>query len=172
MIRDTGWLAAGTAALVGAVACGSGGTDGVQSGPAAAPDTVTGTVRQVGAVPFVRTVVQGTDTVTVTGRLEQELSRLSGARVRAVGEVTTGEYPGPQLAAAGYDILSVDGERPEVGILRAGAEGYYLERAGGEDRVELSAVSATLQEKVGAKVWVVTGADGTVRRYGILREAP
>jgi len=133
-----------------------------------APDTVRGTVRQVGSSPFVRTVVEGDDTVTVTGELESEIARLSGARVEAAGTLSTGEYPGPTLETVAYEILSVDGERPEVGLLAEDADGLYLEREG-RDPLRLRAVSSGLASRVGAKVWVVTGEDGVVQRYGILR---
>lgn len=131
-------------------------------------DTVRGIVRQVGSQPFVRTVVEGSDTVTVTGRLEAELSRLSGARVLVFGTLSTDGYPGPTLEADGYGILSVDGRTPDVGVLREDEEGFYLLRPGGE-RMRLRAVSSGLAGRVGAKVWVVTGEDGAVQRYGILR---
>lgn len=159
------WLAA--AALAG---CGGSSPPDDGSPAVAPPDSVTGTVRRVGSTPFSRTVVEGDDTVTVTGPLEDEVSRLSGARVRVRGEISTGQYPGPTLEAAAYEILSVDGERPDVGLLRADGEGLYLEREGRES-LRLRAVTSGLEGRVGAKVWVVTGEDGVVRRYGILRPA-
>lgn len=151
-------------------ACGGSAPPDDGSPAVTSPDTVTGTVRQVGSTPFVRTVVEGSDTVTVTGPVESEVSRLSGARVRVYGEISTGQFPGPTMEAVAYEILSVDGERPHVGVLRADGEGLYLEREGREP-VRLRAVASGLEDRVGAKVWVVTGEDGTVRRYGILRPA-
>lgn len=155
-------LAAATAACAGS----PGPEDGSPS--VTAPDTVTGAVRQVGSSPFVRTVVEGSDTATVTGELESEISRLSGARVQVIGTLGSGDRPGPELEAAAYEILSVDGRRPAVGVLRSDAEGTYLEREGRDD-LRLRAVSSGLGSRVGAKVWVVTGGDGAVQRYGILR---
>lgn len=134
----------------------------------AAPDTVTGSVRQVGSQPFMRTVVEGEDTVTVTGHLEEEVSRLSGARVVVVGNLDADGYPGPTLEATGYGIISIDGRRPEVGVLRRDDRGYYLASPGG-DPIRLRAVSSGLESRVGARVWIVLGEDGAVRRYGILR---
>lgn len=134
----------------------------------APPDTVRGSVRQVGSSPFVRTVVEGEDTVTVTGDLESEISRLSGARVEVAGTLSTGEYPGPTLETVTYEVLSVDGERPEVGVLAEDEGGLFLEREG-RDPLRLRAVSSGLASRIGAKVWVVTGEDGAVQRYGILR---
>lgn len=148
-------------------ACGGSAPPG-DGAPATAADTVVGTVRQVGSAPFSRTVVEGTDTVTVEGPGEPEVARLTGARVRVTGRLSTGEYPGPTLDVTDYTVLSVDGERPEVGVLRSDDEGLYLER-GGERPLRLRAVTSGLRERVGAKVWVVTAEDGAVRRYGILR---
>lgn len=161
--------AAGAILLVVGLGACSGSPEPDDGAPlAAAPDTVEGTVRQVGSSPFVRTVVEGADTVTVTGDLESEISRLSGARVLVTGTLATGEYPGPKLRAAAYEILSVDGREPAVGVLAEDGEGFYLERPGAEP-VRLRAVSSGLADRIGARVWVVTGEDGSVRRYGILR---
>lgn len=171
--RRGGWRAAAAGAafvLAGALlpGCGSSSPPDDGSPGAAPPDTAVGTVRQVGNTPFTRTVVEGTDTVTVDGRLAEEVARLSGARVRVTGTLSTGQYPGPTLDVADYEILSVDGDRPEVGVLRADGEGPYLDREG-DDPLRLRAVGSGLRGQVGAKVWVVTGQDGVVQRYGILR---
>lgn len=131
-------------------------------------DTVRGTVRLVGSTPFVRTVVEGSDTLTVTGRWESEIGRLSGARVEVVGPVTTSGYPGPTMEARRYELLAVDGERPAVGVLRGEGGAFYLETAAG-DSVGLEAVPASFGDLGGAKLWVVTGEEGAVRRYGVLR---
>lgn len=166
-------VAGGTALLLAAAAlAGCGGSSPPDDGSptVAAPDSVTGTVRRVGSTPFSRTVVEGDDTVTVTGPVEDQVARLSGARVRVYGEMSTGQYPGPTLEATAYELLSVDGERPAVGVLRADGQGLYLEREGREP-LRLRAVTSGLESRLGAKVWVVTGEDGVVRRYGILRPA-
>lgn len=142
-----------------------------EGGAGAFPDTVTGTVRRAGNLPFARTLVEGDDTVAVSGPHEEELARLAGARVRAVGRRDTSErWPGTVLEAAAYELLAVDGERPEVGILRRDGEGFYLEREG--ERLRLGAVSPGLAREVGAKVWVLTGAGGSVLRYGVIRPPP
>lgn len=160
---------AATLLLALTLAACAGSPDPQEGSPSvAAPDTVTGSVRQVGNSPFVRTVVEGDDTVTVTGDLEPEIRRLSGARVQVTGTLDSGDGPGPALEAAAYEILSVDGRRPEVGILRSDGDATYLVREG-EDDLRLRAVSSGLASRTGAKVWVVTGEDGTVQRYGILR---
>lgn len=138
--------------------------------PGASIDTVRGQVRLVGSTPFVRTVVEGSDTVTVTGRWEPEIGRLSGARVAVVGPVTTSGYPGPTMEARRYELLAVDGERPAVGVLQRDDDSFYLETAAG-DSLRLEAVPASFGDLAGAKLWVVTGEAGAVRRYGVLRPA-
>lgn len=145
-----------------------------ESPTAAPPDTITGTVQQVGSVPFLLTVVQGEDTAAVSGELEEEISRLSGARVQVMGVRSEGSYPGPTVQASAYRILSIDGEEPRVGILRRDGGRLYLEADGtdGED-LDLSAVPDGLRDRIGAKVWVITPEDGdAVLRYGILRSEP
>lgn len=148
----------------------------VESGPSDSipGDTVSGTVRQVGSTPFIRTVVESGDrSVQVVGPYEEEIARLAGARVRAVGEIEEGsgdQAMGPRLRASGYTILSVDGDTPRVGYLRQSDAGDFFLRTEDGDRVPLTSVSAALAEKVGAKVWVVTRDGGAVTRYGVLRE--
>lgn len=145
----------------------------VESGPGSAPaDTLEGTVRQVGNTPFVRTVVRGDEaSATVVGELGEELARVSGARVRVWGAYREeGGGPGPQLEATGYEILSVDGSEPTVGVLHHdGDRGYYLATERGAD-VALAGVPDRLGAQVGGKVWVVLGENGGVQRYGVLRE--
>lgn len=138
----------------------------------AAADSVTGTVRQVGSTPFTRIVVEGdTASTRIAGDLEEEIGRLVGARVLVVGTEADDDEPGPALEAAGYEILSVDGETPRVGTLRHEAgEGYRLVIGDGE-ALPLRGVPDGLGGRVGAKVWIVLGDDGAVQRYGILREA-
>jgi hypothetical protein len=139
--------------------------------PTAAPDSVTGTVRQVGNTPFTRIIVEGEDaSLRVTGDLEEEVSRLVGARVLVVGSRVEGEGPEPALQAAGYEILSVDGATPRVGTLdHEAGEGYRLLTEDGE-ALPLRGVPDGLGARLGAKVWIVLGDGGAVQRYGILRE--
>lgn len=132
------------------------------------PIAVQGTVRQVGNLPFERTVVEGEATVTVAGEYESELASLAGARVRATGEWTRGS-PGPYLRVSGYEVLSVDGERPAVGRLVREDERWFLQTLGG--RVSLQAVPQSFEALIGARLWAVVDPEGTVHRYGVLRDA-
>ena len=170
-MRTTTWILAATAAAgLALVACTRQAR--VESGPnPAATDTVEGTVRQVGNTPFVRTVVRGEEnSVTVSGAYEEEISNAVGARVRVWGPPSDGDGPGPHMDVEGYEILSVDGRSPSVGVLEHEAgEGYYLVTSGG-DEVALAGVPSSLGGKVGAKIWVILGENGGLQRYGILRE--
>lgn len=132
------------------------------------PDTASGVVRRVGNAPFTRTILDREEAVVITGPYEPELSRLTGAEVRVTGRVTPGEFPGPTLEAMSYEILSVDGERPLLGTLGRDADGFYLTVPGGT-AVRLAAVSETLAESAGGRVWVILDSNGGVAQYGILR---
>jgi hypothetical protein len=147
----------------------------VQSGPAAseevATDTLEGTVRQVGSTPFVRTVVQGPDgSGRVVGPPAEELARLVGAEVRCAGAWVESDEPGRTFEVASYEIVSVDGDRPEVGWLRRNDDGGFALENDEGDRRSLQGVSERLADRVGARIWAVLGENGTVQRYGILRE--
>lgn len=134
-----------------------------------APDHVEGTVRQVGNMPFQRTVVQSDgETVTVVGPLQAELTRLVGARVRVAGEARGSGPFGPEMEVAAYEVVAVDGEAPYVGRLVRDEQGYVLETAAGGP-LRLGVVPARFSELVGGRVWVTVDEQGTVLRYGILR---
>lgn len=166
---DVVTVSAGVLALLALVACTRQGE--VEEGPAAAADTIEGTVRQVGSTPFERTVVEGEEaSATVVGEYEDELTRAVGVRVRAWGSYRDGDRPERELEATGYEILSVDGAEPEVGTLEhEDGRGYYLATTGG-DEITLAGVPSRLGGQVGAKIWVVLGDRGNVQRYGVLRE--
>lgn len=163
--------AAAVGAMLLVLACGANRSAEPGSEPSTGADTLEGKVRQVGSTPFARTVVEGDSaSAAVEGELAAELSRLVGARVRVTGERAEGEGPGPSLLVESYEILSVDGDEPLVGVLRHEAGvGYRLETEEG-GTVPLRGVPTELGAAEGGKVWVVTGSDGGVQRYGILRD--
>lgn len=166
--------AAATAVALGLVlaACGANrASEAGSAADAAAADTLEGTVRQVGSTPFTRTVVEGdTASATVTGPLAAELVRVVGARVRVAGPPADDELPGPAIRVESYDLLSVDGDEPRVGVLRHEAGAGYRLATGGGEAVPLRAVPPGLGAAVDGKVWVVLGSEGGVLRYGVLRE--
>ncbi len=106
--------------------------------------------------------------VGLVGDLAAELARLSGAVVTARGN----EAPAPAdrgLEVTEYEVVSVNGETPSVGVLERRDGVYWL---GGVPGVQLLGVPDALAQAVGAKVWVTgpSGADGwTVQSYGIIR---
>ncbi len=164
------------AAFVATLTAACAGNAGVQCAPMArwgdvGPDTVSGTVRQVGNLPFARTLIDdGAEAIFVTGELESEIARLAGAEVRATGTFTEGGQPGRYIDASSYEIVSIDGAVPAVGILDESDGAYYVEPFSGEP-YPLKTIPSELQTSVGAKVWVITGEVGQVQAYGILREA-
>lgn len=109
--------------------------------------------------------------VTVVGRLQPELGRLSGATVRVRG-VPGGKPPSKILDVESYDVLEVDGEVPSVGTILTAQDGAL--RLAGRDTVELADPPEGLRQKEGAKVWIVghpAGEKLAVQSYGIIREA-
>jgi hypothetical protein len=136
------------------------------------PESITGKVRQVGNLPFTRTLVDAgeDERIFVTGDLESEISRLAGMDVQVTGSYTEGNQPGIYILATSYELQEIDGERPVVGVLRHDADGFYLDLFDGRTH-RLSQVPPELEEAGEAKVWVIAEEGAHVRAYGILREA-
>jgi len=156
-----------TVAAATAVGCSPQNEMDSSPGAEAAADTLTGVVRRIGNEPFVRTLVQGDDTAFVAGDWEPEVATLAGAQVMIVGTYTTGDMPGTYMDVASYQIVSVDGDVPYVGILESDDDGFYLSMDG-DEVPRLTALSEELQAQKGAKVWVVVTDEGVVQRYGII----
>ena len=159
----------------GLLAAGARAAENVNDGPAwvglPGPDTVSGRVRVVGSEPFSQTIVSGNDTVAVAGEYTAEIGRLSGAEVRITGRITdSGQLPARTLEASSYEILSIDGEVPQVGILEREGEIFRLLRSDGES-VDLPVLSDRLKANAGARVWLTLDENSGVVRYGILRPA-
>ncbi len=106
--------------------------------------------------------------VGLVGELEAELARLSGAVVSVRGT----DAPAPAdrgLEVTDYEVVSINGEPPSVGVLERRGEEYWL---GGDPGVHLMGIPDALTQAVGAKVWVTgpSSAEGvTVQSYGIIR---
>lgn len=142
----------------------------VESGPAlGTPETTArGTVRRLGSEAAVRTVIQGEESVVVVGDYESEIARATGAEVWVSGTPANSDY-GPAIRVSEYRIVSVDGDVPLVGVLAEDASGFFITKDDGST-VRLD-VNERLAGQLGAKIWVVLGADRvTVSRYGILRD--
>jgi hypothetical protein len=116
-------------------------------------------------------VPDGGRAMALSGPLTEELGQVDGARVRVVGTRTDGPAPGGGFEATEYELLAVDGERPEVGVVRMSGGVAVLALRDGTT-VRLMGAPAELASRVGAKAWVVGRRDGggiAVQRYGFLR---
>lgn len=139
---------------------------------AMAGDTLEGVVSVVGADPMAEVVIRSDSrTTAVTGALQDEIGRVSGARVRIWGPAAAGRVAAASaIDATGYEILEVAGEKPYVGLLQSrGAELWLL----GERELHILDPPTELRQLVGAKAWVTGTADGSilrVRSYGVLRD--
>lgn len=169
-----GWVAA---AALGAALAGCSGNASPQAMPVAGwgdpgPESVSGTVRQVGNLPFARTLVDddGGEGVFVTGDLESEITRLAGMMVRVTGSFTEGDQPGRYILATSYEILDGEEDPVAVGILSRDGEGFYLLLFDGTE-YRLSQVPPELEESTGARLWAAAAEGGHVRGYGILKES-
>ena len=98
------------------------------------------------------------------------ITATSEGRNRLAGDAVVFETPADRgLEVTEYEVVSVNGEAPSVGVLRRRGGAYWL---GGDPGVRLMGVPDALTQAVGAKVWVTgsSGADGvTVQSYGIIR---
>lgn len=138
--------------------------------------TVQGVVRAVGAVPTAQIVIQsGTGTaatgVGVVGPLRAELGHLVGAEVQVWGPPVSNQPPPPARAVevARYEIVSVSGRNPYVGILERRGDEMWLNS---EKIVKLAIVPPELAAANGAKVWIVgsmMGGELAVESYGVIK---
>ena len=136
-------------------------------------DTVAlGVVRIWGANPLPVFVLAapppGGPAVALQGALRDELGALVGLEVRVRGRAV-GHAPSPPARAvlvSSYEIVSVAGREPLVGILRGDGSEVTL------GATRLVGAPDELRTAVGAKVWVLgTTRDGAlaVESYGIIR---
>ncbi len=112
--------------------------------------------------------IDGGDAVNLSGVLLPELQRLSGAMVSVQGS-RTAAGPREGFEATAYEVTSIDGQRPSVGILQELDGGFTI---AGAETVRLAGVPDALRRRVGAKVWVVgrqTPSGLQVQSYGVIR---
>ena len=156
-------------------ACG-GSTDRLEQAPRGreAPadiEELAGKILITGSEPvvFVTLRIEGESSVTLLGPLLPELRRLSGATVRVRG-VRKAAPPFGGFEATSYEITSIDGARPFVGVLQERNSELAIV---GAESIRLSGVSAALRRQAGAKIWVVghrTDSGLQVQSYGVIRE--
>ena len=134
-------------------------------------DRLTGQILITGTaqIEFVTLQIDGGGAVNLSGVLLPELRRLSGAMVSVEGS-RTDAAPLQRLEATAYEVTSIDGQRPAVGILRE-LDGSVV--VAGTETVRLSGVPDALRRQMGAKVWVVgrdTDSGLQVQSYGVILE--
>ena len=147
-----------------------------QGSPAGATDsvdleTLTGRILITGTaqLEFVTLQIDGGGSVNLGGALSSELRQLSGAMVSVEGS-RTGASPLEGFEATAYEVTSIDGQRPSVGILQERDGGFTIAAA---ETVRLAGIPDALRGQVGAKVWVVgrqTDSGLQVQSYGVIRE--
>ena len=159
----------------GADAAGAQGSDAsAEPGPDAAAaadlESLNGQVLVTGTaqIEFVTLQIDGGGAVNLSGALLPELRQLSGAMVNVQGSRTTAAPPG--FDATAYEVTSIDGQRPSVGLLQERDGGFTI---AGAESVRLTGIPDALRGRVGAKVWVVgrqTDSGLQVQSYGVIRE--
>ena len=179
-----------------AAACGRGGSDDVAEETPSGDPPAAGTDAPVAAEPgqgasgatdveeltgrilitgtaqmeFVTLQIEGGGAVNLSGTLLAELQRLSGAVVSVRGSRTGAAAPLEMFETTEYEVTSIDGQRPTVGILQE-RDGEFT--IAGETTVRLTGDPDAFRPQVGGKVWVVgrqTDAGLQVQSYGIIRE--
>jgi hypothetical protein len=147
------------------------GTGGYGRLDAQAPERLVGEVGLSGSVPSVMVTLRTADgqSVSLVGELRDELAQLTGAVVAVQGVPTATPR---EFTVESYEIQSIEGERPMVGILILLDGVIWLQPEGGE-AVRLVEIPERLREKVGAKIWILgRPADGGTypHTYGIIRD--
>jgi hypothetical protein len=154
-------------AALGATGCG--GNSSVPESGGQDERVVEGTIRQTGGTPNVSTRLETKDgPIILVGPLAAELARAAGA-VAEVRGTSAGEAAPDAMRVEAYELVSVDGLSPLVGMLELEDEDLALRKENGQ-RVELTGGSARMREAAGSKVWVTTRDDGrSIVRWGILK---
>lgn len=153
----------------GAAPAPADGGSAPSSAPAAAADTLRGTVRIVGSEPLTSVVLEpggGGAVVTLEGE-RKVLERLSGIEVAVEGEP---EAPG-RFRVARVHVRAADGVAAVDGVLaRDGGRDVLV--LGDGRRVAVARLPEPLRGKAGARVWISGRLDGDVDAWGVIAEAP
>jgi len=99
----------------------------------------------------------------VIGAYRSELKRLSGAMVRATGQLSN-----ERLSVSAYEILEIAGQVPLVGEVEVSGMNLSIITDQGEE-LALPRVPE-LMTLDGAKAWVILDSSGAVTGYGVIRE--
>jgi hypothetical protein len=132
-----------------------------------------GRLLETGPDPMVGVTLQLEDgsSVNLIGDLESELHRLSGATVAVTGRRRTDHPTLGTFAVHRYEILSIEGVKPEVGIIESYETEWFL--LIDDTPVALAEVPDDLKTRDGAKVWIIGERTQTrlrIQSYGIIRE--
>ncbi len=132
-----------------------------------------GRLFETGPDPMVGVTLQLEDgsSVNLIGDFESELHRLSGATVAVTGTRRTDHPTLGTFAVRRYEILSIEGVKPEVGIIESYETEWFL--LIDDTPVALAEVPDDLKTRDGAKVWIIGERTQTrlrIQSYGIIRE--
>ena len=146
---------------------GCGGSGNTAQLASASPETLVGEVQLTGSEPVVMVTVRTESgrEVIVTGVLRAELRNLSGAVVAVQGKSAAGS----DFEVQSYEVRSIEGEEPSVGVLVERDGDIWLD---GDGQVRLVEVPARLQTQIGAKVWILgRSVDGGLhpQTFGVIR---
>jgi hypothetical protein len=138
----------------------------------AAIETLSGRLVETGPDPGVVTLqLADGSSVNLVGDLESELRNLSGATVSVEGRRASDHPTLGTFDVYGYEISSIEGAKPEVGIFESNDTEWVLLING--EPVTLANVPDGLKTHDGARVWIIgerTRTRLTVQSYGIIRE--
>lgn len=157
----------------GAESASASGADSAASTPASLSE-LTGRLMNSGTDRFTITTLQTSDgrAIRLTGDLRAELRTLSGADVMVRGAIYSGGAD-DSFDVREYEVLAIDGRRPQVGVLLARGGELWLAAT---DTLRLVPTLDELRERVGAKIWVVGTSDSAakelrVESYGVIAPA-
>lgn len=164
------WIAMASLAGTAPVTAGCGGSSAVPESTDRVERVVQGTIRQVGGTPNVSTRIETEgESVVLVGDLAVELARAAGAVARVYGATVADDRN--RIRVHSYELVSVDGRTPLVGILDT-LRGAVVLRADDGTDAELAGGTARMREAAGSRIWVTTREDErTIVRWGILRPA-
>jgi len=135
-------------------------------------ETLNGRIVITGPDPGVVTLQMADgSSVNLVGDFERELHNVSGATVLVEGRRTRDDPTLGTFDVYGYEISSIDGAKPEVGIFESYDTSWFL--LVDDKPVALADVPDGLKTQDGAKVWIVGERTRTrlrVQSYGIIRE--
>jgi hypothetical protein len=139
--------------------------------PAASETRIEGVAGTMGSDPGLMIAVRlsNGEQVLVNGPLAPEVGRLTGATLVLVGPVQA-TTPWRMIVPTGYEVLAIDGQKPQVGVLRVERNGgIWLETS---PPIRLEGTPDALRAQNGAKVYVLGAVRNgvlMVQSFGVIR---